>query len=166
MTVQTEHPEIRYGWIKLLYSCTAFLGLLVGGIMLFGPEKLARKVVGIPFMLPPEDPIVFGALGGIWFTIGILCCFGLRAPLKFLPIFMIQLIYKTFWFLCVFFPLYFRGEFPDYGWASVVGNLLWMALDLKAIPWRYMLSRELDPNVAMSEQVAPSASSRSALAPN
>ena len=165
MAVNTDHPDIRYFWIKLLYSCTATLGLLVGGIMIFAPEKLARKVVGIPFIAPDQDPIFFGALGGIWFTIGILCLFGLRAPLKFLPIFMIQLIYKTFWFLCVFFPLYFRGEFPDYGWASVVGNLLWMILDLKAIPWRYVLSKELDPQIAMSTDKTEAAPAPSALAP-
>ena len=41
-----------------------------------------------------------------------------------------------------------RGEFPDYGWASVIGNAIWMALDLKAIPWRYLFSTELTVEAA------------------
>jgi hypothetical protein len=59
-----------------------------------------------------------------------------------LPLFTLQLIYKSLWFVFVFFPMYFSGEFPDYGWASVVGNLIWMLLDIKAIPWRYLFAKD------------------------
>ena len=137
-----------YGWMRFTYGATAFLGILTGGIMLAGPTKLARKLVGFPFMLPEQDPIIFGALAGIWFTVGLLCVLGVRAPLKFLPLLGLQLIYKASWFLFVFFPLMARGEFPEWGWASVVGNAIWMALDIKSIPWRYLLSPELDPELA------------------
>ena len=85
---------------------------------------------------------MYGAVAGIWTTVGILCVFGLRAPLRFLPLFTLQLIYKSLWFLFVFFPMFFAGEFPDYGWASVVGNLIWMILDIKAIPWRYLFAKD------------------------
>ena len=136
-----EYGEIRMGWIRLLYGCTAFLGITVGSTMLIAPD-FSRKVVGIPFSLPVQDPITYGALAGIWTTVGVLCAFGLRAPLKFLPLFTLQLVYKSFWFLFVFFPLIFQGQFPEHGWASAVGNLMWMILDIKAIPWKYLLSRD------------------------
>lgn len=136
-----EYGEIRMGWIRLLYGATAFLGITVGSTMLIAPD-FSRKVVGIPFSLPVQDPITYGALAGIWTTVGILCLFGLRAPLKFLPLFTLQLVYKSFWFLFIFFPLIFQGQFPDHGWASAVGNLIWMLLDIKAIPWKYLLSRD------------------------
>ena len=148
-TVQSPYGEIRFFWIRLTFGLTAFLGILVGGIMMFGPEKLARKVVGIPFVAPEQDPIFFGALGGIWLTVGIMSAMALRAPLKFLPVLMLQFVYKLFWFLCVFFPLMWRGEFPDYGWASVIGNAFWMILDIKAVPWGFIFAEDrpdaLDP---------------------
>lgn len=141
-TIYSEkYGKINLFWIRLLYGCTAFLGITVGSTMLIAPD-FSRKVVGIPFSLPIQDPIMYGAVAGIWTTVGILCVFGLRAPLRFLPLFTLQLIYKSFWFLFVFFPLFFAGEFPDYGWASVVGNLLWMILDIKAIPWRYLFAKD------------------------
>lgn len=136
-----EYGEIRMGWIRLLYGATAFLGITVGSTMLIAPD-FSRKVVGIPFSLPVQDPITYGALGGIWTTVGILCVFGLRAPLKFLPLFTLQLVYKSCWFTFIFFPLIIMGKFPDHGWASAVGNLMWMLLDIKAIPWKYLLSRD------------------------
>jgi len=139
-TVYTkEYGEIRYGWIRLLYACTATLGITVGSSMLIAPE-FSRKIVGFPFQLPVEDPIIYGALGGIWTTIGFLCLMGLRSPLKFLPIFTIQFFYKCAWFAFIFFPLLIAGEFPAHGWASAVGNLMWMILDIIAIPWGYLLA--------------------------
>lgn len=139
-TIQTKQfGEIRIGWIRLLYSCTAFLGITVGSTMLIAPD-FSRKVVGFPFQLPVQDPITYGALGGIWTTVGVLCAFGLRAPLQFLPLFTLQLVYKTFWFTFIFFPLILTGQFPDHGWASVVGNLIWILMDIKSIPWTYLLA--------------------------
>ena len=139
-TIATEqYGEIRLFWIRLLYGCTSFLGITVGSTMLIAPD-FSREVVGIPFVLPVQDPIIYGALAGIWTAVGILCLFGQRAPLKWLPLFCLQLVYKSLWFAFVFFPLILRGEFPDYGWASAVGNLMWMLLDIKAIPWKYLFS--------------------------
>lgn len=136
-----EYGVIRLGWIRLLYACTGFLGVTVGSTMLIAPD-FSRKIVGLPFSLPVQDPITYGALGGIWTTVGILCLFGLRAPLQFLPLFTLQLLYKSFWFLFIFFPLIIQGQFPNHGWASAVGNLTWMLLDIKAIPWKYLFSRD------------------------
>ena len=168
-TIKTkEYGEIRMGWIRLLYGCTAFLGITVGSTMLIAPD-FSRKVVGIPFSLPVQDPIIYGALAGIWTTVGILCAFGLRAPLKFLPLFTLQLVYKSFWFLFIFFPMIFQGDFPNYGWASAVGNVIWMILDIKAIPWRYLFSRDktlelaaLSDDPSAEDQSDPPAQQRAA----
>lgn len=151
MEMSRRTDRIAYGWMRFTYGATAFLGILVGGLMLFGPERLSRKIVGIPFMLPEQDPIIYGALAGIWFTVGLLCALGVRAPLKFLPLLVLQFVYKACWFAGVFVPLMYQGEFPEWGWASAVGNAIWMALDIKSIPWWYVLSPHLDPHRAAGE---------------
>ena len=167
-----DYGVIRLGWIRLLYGCTAFLGITVGSTMLIAPE-FSRKVVGFPFELPPQDPITYGALAGIWTTVGVLCLLGLRAPLQFLPLFTLQLIYKSFWFSFIFFPPIFAGTFPDHGWASVVGNLIWILMDIRSIPWKYLLAVDKTGNLselrAESEKLAPSKSLESTpgyMAPN
>ena len=155
-----EYGVINLFWIRLLYFGTACLGISVGSTMLIAPD-FSRKIVGIPFSLPTQDPIMYGTVAGIWTTVGVLCAFGLRAPLKFLPLFTLQLIYKSLWFAFIFFPMMFRGEFPDYGWASVVGNLIWMFMDIKAIPWKYLLSKDKQLTLVADAEDVPSVAAES-----
>ncbi len=147
-TIKTqEYGEIRIGWIRFLYGATAFLGLTVGGAMLLAPDE-SRKIVGFPYELPVPDPITYGALGGIWAMVGVLCLLGLRDPLQYLPLIAVQLLYKSSWFACVFFPLMIRGEFPDYGWATAVGNLTWILLDCRAMPWGFFFHKNKSLSLA------------------
>lgn len=134
--------DIQFFWIRLLYVCTAFLGISSGLIILLAPQRFARNIIGVPYTLPVQDRVLFGLIGSFWLAMGIMAVLGLRAPLRFLPIFMVQLIYKTCWYVFVFFPLIATGEFPAYGWATAAINALWMAMDLKAIPFAYMLSKD------------------------
>lgn len=142
MTLDHDRKDIRFGWIRLLYVCTALMGISTGLIILLAPARFARNIIGIPYTLPTQDRVIFGLVGSIWLSIGIMAVLGLRAPLRFLPIFLIQLVYKSFWFLCVFAPLVISGQFPIHGWAIAVLNAVWMAMDLKAIPFAYLLSKD------------------------
>ncbi len=134
-------PKIRYGFIRFVYILTAIIGTITGVLILLAPD-IARKVIGFPSEIPPQQPVVFGLVGAIWLSIALLSLMGLRAPLKFLPLLMVQLIYKTLWFAFVFTPLVLRGEFPDYGMLTAIGNAIYIALDIRAIPFRYMFRRD------------------------
>ena len=57
-----------------------------------------------------QDPLLFGALGCIWLTFGILSILGLRQPLKLVPVLIFQLIYKIFWFVAVVIPVGIQGN--------------------------------------------------------
>ena len=140
MVQEFNRANIQYGWMRLLYVCTALMGISTGLIILLAPDRFARNIIGVPYCLPEhQDRIVFGLLGSIWLSLGVMALLGLRAPLRFLPIFLVQLVYKTCWFLCVFFPLIIAGEFPVHGWATAVINAVWMFMDIKAIPFAYLL---------------------------
>ena len=128
--------------MRWTYGCTAFMGLVAGGVVLFAPEKFARKFVGFPARLPSVEPITFGALGSVWLAFGVISLLGLRAPLRFLPVFLMQLVYKSAWFGAVFFPLWMRDAFPAWGWALAIGNLAWIGMDLKSIPWGVVLAKD------------------------
>lgn len=142
MTQDSDWKNIRFGWIRFLYVCTALMGISTGLIILLAPSRFARNIIGVPYCLPTQDRIIFGLVGSFWLAMGIMAVLGLRAPLRFLPIFLIQLVYKTFWYLCVFAPLMISGDFPVHGWAMAAVNAVWMVMDLKAIPFAYLLSRD------------------------
>jgi hypothetical protein len=142
MSQDSDWKNIPYGWIRFLYVCTALMGISTGLIILLAPDRFSRKVIGVLHTLPDQDRIIFGLVGSFWLAMGIMAVLGLRAPLRFLPIFLIQLVYKTFWYLCVFAPLIIAGNFPVHGWAMAAVNAVWMFMDLKAIPFAYLLSRD------------------------
>ena len=44
---------------------------------------------------PIQDLVTFGIIGAVWFTFGILSVLGLREPIKYIPVFLFQLLYKS-----------------------------------------------------------------------
>jgi hypothetical protein len=74
--------------------------------MVFAPNT----IISI-FGWPSQDPIVFGVVGSVY-TIRPLIHIGLRSPLKFVPVLLLQLFYKIIWFLGVALPLVLDGQFP------------------------------------------------------
>ncbi|MGE5458754.1 MAG: hypothetical protein ACM3RX_10405 [Methanococcaceae archaeon] len=54
---------------------------------------------------PSYDPIVFGIFGSLYVASGLVSVLGLRAPLKFVPVLLLQLTCKIVWFLGVALPL-------------------------------------------------------------
>jgi len=142
---------IRYRRIRNLYVCTAVVGTGTGLMILVAP-RTARWLLGAPSGLPEQDPIVFGLLGAFWLAVALISLLGLRSPLQFLPLFLIQLVYKSLWFLFVFAPLAMRGEFPLHGTMIAVGNALWIAMDLRAIPFRYLLRGDFGLQKVRSEK--------------
>ncbi len=45
---------------------------------------------------------------------GFLSIFGLRSPLKFVPVLLLQLCYKSIWFIGVILPLLISAQLPSY----------------------------------------------------
>jgi hypothetical protein len=93
------------------------------------------------FRWPPQDPIVYGVTASVWMAFGILSIFGLWSPLKFVPILVMQLCYKSIWFIGVVFPLLVSGTFPLYAILHVVIMGSYIVGDLIAIPFPYVFSR-------------------------
>ena len=86
--------------LKIQYALTAIMTIFSGLIILIAPEILAAN----------QDPLLFGALGCIWLTFGILSILGLKEPLKFVPVLVFQLIYKVIWLGAVVIPVAIQGN--------------------------------------------------------
>ena len=128
--------NIRWGWLKIMYWYTIIGAGGFGLAMILFPETIRSL-----FRWPPQDPIMYGVTGSVWMAFGALSIFGLRSPLKFAPILMMQLCYKSIWFIGVVFPMLISGTFPLYAILHVVIMGSYIVGDLIAIPFPYVFSR-------------------------
>lgn len=128
--------KIRWGWLKGMYIYTIFAGILGLGMIVI-PE-----VVKSIFSWPVEEPIAFGIIGSIYMSFGLLSILGLRSPLKFVPVLLLQLCYKLIWFIGVILPLLVTAKFPSYAIPMAIIFVTYIIGDLIAIPFSYLFSKE------------------------
>ena len=129
--------KVRWGWLKGMYILTIIHAGGSGLGMILMPDFI-RSLFG----WPNQDPIVFGILGSVWVAFGLLSILGLRSPLKFSPLLLLQLTYKVVWFIGVILPLLIAGEFPVYAMGYVFFFIVYIVGDLTAIPFPYVFAKE------------------------
>ena len=135
----SDKINVRWGWIKGMYIYTIVGAGGFGLGMIFFPGVMRST-----FGWPNQDPLVFGVTGSVYLSFGILSIFGLRSPLKFLPVLLLQLSYKVIWFIGVVLPLLAAGKFPLYGLLHVIIFATYIIGDLIAIPFPYVFARQSD----------------------
>ncbi len=128
-------PTIRYGWLRGMYAYTAAGSGLVGIGMLTAPRQVALLL-----HMPEQDPAMFGLVASAYVAFGLLGLLGLRAPLRFAPILLLQMLYKIAWIVIVFLPLTARGQAGGYTLALAAVFLTYVVGDLIAIPFADLLS--------------------------
>lgn len=129
--------NIRWGWLKFMYLYTIMGAGLFGLGILIKPDMIKSV-----FQWPADEPISLGIVGSVYAAFGILSLFGLRDPLKFTPILLLQLCYKAVWFIGVVTPLLVSGRFPSYAFFTVVIFTTYIVGNLIAIPFPYIFTRE------------------------
>jgi hypothetical protein len=110
------------------------------GLGLIAIPNLMKSV----FKWPNQDPIVLGVTGSVNIAFAILSILGLRSPLKFVPVLLLQLCYKVVWFLGVALPLLVAGKFPSYAILHSAIFATYIIGDLIAIPFSYVLANQSD----------------------
>ena len=105
--------------------------------MLVAPETIRAA-----FGMPAQDPLMFGVAGSVFVAFAILSILGFLSPLKFVPVLMLQLVYKVIWYLFVLLPAFVGGRVPMYGWILAGIFATYVIGDLIAIPFSYVFERE------------------------
>jgi hypothetical protein len=129
--------KVRRGWLKAMYLYTIVGAGVLGLAMIVAPD-FVRSTFG----WPDQDPIVFGICGSFYLASGLVSILGLRSPLKFAPILLVQLAYKSVWFIGVILPLLLAGRFPPYAVVYVVIFATYVIGDLIAVPFPYVFAKE------------------------
>lgn len=137
----SQDIKVRWGWLKFMYWYTIFGAGVFGLFIVIVPETV-RTLFG----WPPQDPIVYGVSGSVWLAFGLLSILGLKSPLKFVPVLLMQLCYKLIWFIGVVFPLLVSATFPAYAILHVIVMASYIIGDLIAIPFAYVFSKGESPS--------------------
>ena len=135
----SEEIKIRWGWLKAMYIYT-IVGAGGFGLALIIMPNAMRSAFG----WPRGDPITFGVAGSVYLSFALVSILGVRSPLKFMPVLLLQLGYKAVWFIGVVLPLLVAGRFPTYAVLYVVIFASYIVGDLIAIPFSYVFAKQLD----------------------
>ena len=135
----SKNSNVRWGWLKGMYIYT-IVGAGGFGLGVIVMPDVMRSIFG----WPGQDPIVFGVTGSVYLAFALLAILGLRSPLKFAPVLLLQLSYKVVWFMGVVVPLLVAGKFPMYGILHVVIFATYIIGDLIAIAFSYVFARQAD----------------------
>jgi len=129
--------KVRMGWLKGMYIYT-----------IVGAGGFGLGIVVIPEVMksvcrwPVTDPIAFGIIGSVYVAFGILSILGLRSPLKFVPVLLFQLCYKSVWFIGVALPLLVTAQFPTYAILLAIILATYIIGDIIAIPFSYVFAKQ------------------------
>ncbi len=132
-----NNPSVRWGWLKAMYVYTIFGAGGFGLAMLLIPGRLQSA-----FRFPPQDPVVLGLYGSFLFASGLIAILALRSPLKFVPLLLIQLVYKPIWLASFAIPLFIKGQFPLYVVFISAVFVTYIIGNLIAIPFSYLFSKK------------------------
>jgi len=131
--------RVRWKWLKGMYIYT-IIGAGGFGLGIIVIPKVMLSIFG----WPNQDPIVFGVAGSVYLSFALLSILGLKAPLKFVPVLLLQLSYKVVWFIGVIIPIIFAGKFPVYAILHVIIFATYIIGDLIAIPFSYVFAKSTD----------------------
>ena len=74
----------------------------------------------------------------VWAAYATLAVFGLIHPLKWLPIVIFMIFYKTLWLAVVAYPLWRAGTLAGSPAAEMAGVFMMIPLPIIAVPWKYV----------------------------
>lgn len=128
---------VRLGWLKLMYVYT-IIGGGGGGLAIIFAPGFVKSVTG----WPGHSWLLFGLAGSVFLAFGITSVFALRSPLKFAPVLVLQLLYKSIWLVGALLPQLVRGHAPTYAIITAVVFLTYIIGDLIAIPFSVVFAKE------------------------
>ena len=135
----SQDNKVRWGWLKGMYIYT-IVGAGGFGLGIITMPDAIRTIFG----WPGQDPIVLGVTGSVYLSFALLSILGLRSPLKFAPVLLLQLSYKLVWFIGVILPIVMTAKFPSYAILQVVIFATYIIGDLIAIPFSYVFAKQAD----------------------
>ena len=136
LTAETEKAKFHPNWLRIMYVINIFVNGVLGFALLVAPNQMF-SLMGFP----AEEPIWAGAGSSISFAGGILYAIGLRSPLKYAPLLLLQLLSWVAYYPAIIIPMLVNGTFPSYATFFAALGVVLLIGDLIVIPWRHLLTK-------------------------
>ena len=122
--------------LRLVYAANILVAGAVGTATLFAPMAAARNVFEGVIEFWPATRII----GAFWLAIAVMSVAGLVRPFAFIPILVLQLLYKGGWLLAVAVPALIAGRGHSIPTGVSISFAVWVAVLPFVIPWQYLLN--------------------------
>ena len=119
--------------LRLLYVANIIGAGIPGAITVFIPH-LAQTYL----FMHEQDPMVMSILGCFWLSVSLFSILGLRNPLAFSAVFLLQALYKSIWLVGFGVPAALSGNLAAIYLSSFF--IIEVVLFLSFTPYRYLLN--------------------------
>jgi hypothetical protein len=119
-----------------MYAVNIFFNGVLGFALLIAPDQMF-SLMGFP----AQEPIWSGGESSILFAGGILYGVGLRSPLKYSPLLLLQALSWVVFYPAVIIPRLVMGTFPSYATFFAITGAIIAIADGIVIPWRHLLAK-------------------------
>jgi hypothetical protein len=134
----TDIKKLRIFWLKLMYGVTIVIAGCLGIGILFIPGTMQ-------FTFGADCPRFFsGMIGSVFLAFALVSVLGLRDPVKFVPLLLTQMLYKSAWLCFVALPLLIAGKMTV---DMILAAAVFLAIvigDLIAIPFSKIFGSSRD----------------------
>jgi hypothetical protein len=114
-------------------------------IFVTGGLALAILIGGQPaltsFGFPTEEMMLAGYVPSVMLAYALMGIIGLRYPVKFAPVLLMQATGKIIWFLAIIIPQLATGPLPTFALMLSATFIPLIIGDLIAVPWKYLFSK-------------------------
>lgn len=130
-----QFSDFKMKGLRFQYWFTALSAIPLGLAIVLFPRWTQKTL-----RWKEQDRFIMGISGSVYFAFGTLSLLGLKDPVKWSPILLLQFVYKVTWMAGVVAVMAKRGELDMRSSALLVsGYAAMIAGDIWAVPWGYLL---------------------------
>jgi hypothetical protein len=129
---------------RVLQAVYLVLVVYVGAmaIYLLVDPKNALSFIGFPSSgIPYPASLVAGVAYSQWLAIALLSVLGVRSPIKYSPVLLLVVTYKTVWMLALALPRAISGTLISWGQTTAIEWLIIVIIVVLVMPWKYIFEK-------------------------
>ena len=136
MVVNTENVKFHPNRLRFMFVVNIVVALGLGSALLILPIQMYT------FVGNTSQEVIWSTYGSSYMVaIGLLAIAGLRSPLKFSYILVVQAIAKSAWLLAVIVPALVAGPLPSYAILLGASFIPIIIGDVIVVPWRHLFAK-------------------------
>mmetsp|Transcript_9416 Transcript_9416/g.21232 ORF Transcript_9416/g.21232 Transcript_9416/m.21232 type:complete len:149 (-) Transcript_9416:23-469(-) len=135
--MSSSTSSARPGYIFLIYY--TMFGATGFGVSMFLPELVGLVHTEWADHIQLYD-VWYRCLGSLWLSMGAASVLALSHPLRFSPVYVCQLLYKSIWICTTCLPRFLQGNLNPMDGAAALLMTTFIAMDVMFLPWDYILN--------------------------